>query len=271
MSTAPLSLVSTRLCSMASLLMLSALPVSAIAVDTELVLMVDAQTGQSDFNLILESVASSFEQQSFQDAVLNGQTGKMAASVWLYNLSGEQVGLSWTEISSVQDMYNFAQNVRAISYPISGGNVSYASALTTAANQLASNNFTGTTRQITLIDDATGFWTPDPVGTQAARNAALASGVDVINAIAFDAQYAVHVVSGYYNDNVVSANGILSVVATPQGGLKSSADINAIITSVSGNVAAPTVAATGAINAVPEPSSFVLLGLGSLLAMRRRR
>lgn len=272
MSAAPISRISTRLCSVASLLMLSALPASATAVDTELMLLVDAQTySQSDFNLILDSVARTFEDQSFQDAVINGQTGKMAASVWLFNLSGEQVGLPWSELTNVQDMVNFAQGVRSISYPNSGGNVSYASALTTAANQLATNTFTGSTRQITLIDDATGFWAADPAGTLAARNTALASGVDVINAIAFDAQWQEATVTGFYNNNVVSPNGNVSVVATPQGGPKSAAQIDAIVTSVTGNLMTPTVTATKAVNAVPESSSLALLAFGSLLVIRRRR
>lgn len=235
-------------------------------------LLVDAQTySQNDFNLILESVASSFEQPSFQDAVINGQTGKMAASVWLYNLSGEQVGLSWTELTNVADMVSFAQSVRSIAYPNGGGNVSYASALTTAANELATNNYTGSIRQVTLIDDATGFWAADASGTQAARNAALASGVDVINAIAFDAQWQESTVTGFYNANFVSPGGNVSVVSSPQGGPKSAAQIDAIITAVSGNIMVPTMTATKAVNVVPEPSSLTLIGLGSLLALRRRR
>lgn len=246
----------------------------AAEVDTELVLLVDAQTySQSDFNLILDSAARTFEQQSFQDAVLNGATGKMAASVLLFNAAGERVGIPWMELSSRSDLQTFAQSVRGITNPNLGGNVNYASAITSAANQLDWNFFTGTVRQITMIDDATGFWAADPSGTQAARNAALATSADIINAIVFDAQYSESTVNGFYNANVVSPGGTLSVVSTPQGGPKTTGQIEGIVTAVTVSVAAPTLEATTmfAASAVPEPSSAALLVLGSLLLFRRRR
>ncbi|MES2438266.1 MAG: DUF1194 domain-containing protein [Verrucomicrobiota bacterium] len=244
-------------------------PCEAAAVDTELVLLVDAQTySQSDFILILDSIASSFEQQAFQDAVIHGSLGKMAATVILFNAPGEQVGTPWIELSSNLDLNNFAQSVRAIAYPNQGGNVSYSTAISTAAAQLDSNQFTGTTRQITMIDDATGFYEAGAAATLAARNAALATSADVINAIVFDAQYRESAVQAFYNANIVSPGGALSVVSTPQGGAKTSLQIQSVISSVVGTVSQPTVAATAA---VPESSSSILLGLGSLLAFRRRR
>lgn len=247
---------------------------AATAVDTELVLLVDSQTySQTDFDLILESTARTFEQQAFQDAVLNGATGKMAASVLLFNANGERVGIPWMELSSRSDLQNFAQSVRAITNPNVGGNVNYASAITTAANQLDWNFFTGTVRQITLIDDATGFYAANPGATQAARNAALASSADIINAIVFDAQYSESAVTNFYNANVVSPGGTLSVVSSPQGGPKTAGQIEGIVTSVTGTTAAPTIEATTQFvaSAVPEPSSAALLVLGSLLVVRRRR
>ncbi len=248
---------------------LAMVPCAATAVDTELVLLVDAQTySQSDFTLILESIASTFEQQAFQDAVLGGSTGKLAASVMLFNSPGEQVALNWTELTSTLQLQNFANSVRSISYPNAGGNVSYASALTSAAAQLDNNSFTGSNRQITLIDDGTGFYAAGPSATQAARNAALATSADVINAIVFDAQYSEAAVTSYYNANIVSPGGTLAVVSTPQGGPKNTAQINAVIAAVAGTVGSPTATATAAI---PEPSALSLLGLGSLLILRRRR
>ncbi|RYD21218.1 MAG: DUF1194 domain-containing protein [Verrucomicrobiaceae bacterium] len=251
-------------------LIMSTAPCTGAAVDTELVLLVDAQTySQSDFTLILESIAKSFEQQAFQEAVLGGTLGKMAASVILFNAPGEQVRVPWIQLSSTLDLNNFAQSVRSISYPNAGGNISYSSAINTAASQLASNQFQGSTRQITLIDDATGFWAADPAGTLAARNAALATSADVINAIVFDAQYSESAVNSFYGNNVVSpGTGNLAVVSTPQGGNKSLAQIQSVITSVVGTVSQPTVVATAS---VPESSSLILLGLGSFVAFRRRR
>lgn len=236
-------------------------------VDTELVILVDAQTySQSDFNLILEGVASSFEQPDFYAAATAGGFGKIASSVMLYNVPGEQVGVSWAELTTQQDFFNFAQSVRNIAYPNTGGNVSYASALTSAAAHFNASPSVGTVQQITMIDDATGFWQVNPGATLAARDAALASGVDVINAMAFDAAYQEAAVTNYYNANIVSPNGSLAVVSTPQGGPKSNAEIALATQTIHATVAGPS------LQAVPEPGSSLLTALGgSLLLIFRRR
>lgn len=246
---------------------LSFLTCQAGNVDTELVILVDAQTySQSDFDLILESVARSFEAPDFYTAVMHGTYGKIASSVLLYNMPGEQVGVSWTELTTQQDFFNFAQSVRSIAYPNAGGNVSYASALTTAAAHFNSSPSVGTVQQITLIDDATGFWTVNPAATRAARDSALASGVDVINAMVFDAAYQEATITNYYNANIVSPNGSVSVISTPQGGPKSGADVSLVNHATHVSMAGPT------LQSVPEPSSSLLLAFaGSLLVTLRRR
>lgn len=246
---------------------------AATAVDTELVIMVDAQTSSvSDFDLIIESAARLFERPSLQDAVMNGLTGKMAASVMLFNAPGESMQVSWTELSSVSDFQNFASSVRLISYPNAGGNVNYATAISTGSAQLAGNAFTGTNRQITIIDDATGFYAANATGTKAARDAALASNVDVINAIAFDAQYTETAINNFYTTNVVGGGGTVAVVSTPQGGQKSAQQIALVETGIVGTATSPTAVATAAyLETVPEPSVLLLSGLGAVFLLRRRR
>lgn len=243
---------------------------SQISVDTEMVILVDAQTySQPDFQLILEGVAQSFESQAFINSVAVGQYGKIAASVVLFNSNnGETVGIPWMELSSAIDLQNFASTVRNLTNPTPYGNVSYAGAIATGAAQIASSSFTGTIRQLSIFDDATGFYTASPAATQAARDAALASSVDVINALVFDAQYQVATVETYYNNNVVSGgqSGTVTVVASPQGGPKPAADTQAILVGVSQTVAGPTIAA------VPEPGTvlFAFLACGWGLVNRRR-
>lgn len=251
---------------LASMAGLPAATCEADNVDTQLVILVDAQTySQSDFNLILDSVAKSFEKTDFQTAVMQGMYGKMASSVMLYNLPGQQVALNWTELTTQQDFLNFASSVRSIAYPNTGGNVSYASAISAAAAHISSSSSQGTTQQITLIDDATGFWQVDPTGTKAARDAAIASGVDIINAIVFDAAYQESAVNSYYATNIVSPNSSVTVLSTPQGGPKSAADLGLVSDSISGSVTGPAIAA------VPEPAAAGLALLGSLLGITRRR
>lgn len=133
---------------------------------------------------------------------------------------------------------------------------------------IANSAFTGTQSQITMIDDGTGFYKVVPGQTKKARNAALASGVDVINAVVFDAQYQVSTVEDYYEKNIVSSASNLAVLATPQGGSKSAAELSAISDALEVAITSQTIAAAP----VPEPSSALLLSLGLFgLASRRRR
>lgn len=243
--------------------------VEAINVDREILILVDAQTySTSDFDLILEGVAMSFENQSFLTAVANGAYGSIASSLIFFNAGGEQTALPWMQLSSATDLQNYATAVRNLVQPNAGGNVSYASAIATGAASIANSAFTGTQSQITMIDDGTGFYKVVPGQTKKARNAALASGVDVINAVVFDAQYQVSTVEDYYEKNIVSSASNLAVLATPQGGSKSAAELSAISDALEVAITSQTIAAAP----VPEPSSALLLSLGLFgLASRRRR
>ena len=249
---------------------LSSKPARAGNVDTELLILVDAQTySQSDFNLILDNVAKSFERPDFFTAVTQGGVyGKIASSVMLYNLPNNPVAITWRELTTQQDFFNFATSVRSIAYPNTGGNVSYAAALNSAASHIAASPSNGSVQQITIIDDGTGFYQADPTGTQAARNAALASGVDVINAVVFDGAWQEAAIDSYYQANIVSPGASVSVISSPQGGPKPNADLTLISTAVQTSVTAPAVQFA---QAVPEPTTPIALGLAGILAATRRR
>ena len=124
----------------------------AIDVDTELVILVNAQTAPtSDFDYIMEGVAQTFEQQSFIDSVVAGPHAKISAMVLFFNANGgagEVVGIPWMELSSAADMQTFADNARAVAAPSLGWNVNYASAITEGAAQLASSVYQGSLRQM---------------------------------------------------------------------------------------------------------------------------
>lgn len=240
----------------------------AINVDREILILVDAQTSSSgDFDLILEGVATSFENQSFLSAVSNGAYGSIASSLIFFNAGGEQVALPWMQLSSAADLQNYATAVRNLVQPNGGGNVSYASAIATGAASIANSVFTGTQSQITIVDDGTGFYKVVPGQTKKARNAALASGVDVINAVVFDAQYQVSAVEDYYQKNIVDSASSLTVVASAQGGAKSAAETAAISDALVQAVTSQTIDAAP----VPEPTGSLLLSLGLLGLLARRK
>ncbi|RYD62333.1 MAG: DUF1194 domain-containing protein [Verrucomicrobiaceae bacterium] len=240
-------------------------------VDTELLILVDAQTySQSDFNLILDNVAKSFESNAFYTAVTQGGVyGKIASSVMLYNLPTNPVAITWTELTTQQDFLNFATSIRNIANPNTGWGVSYAAALTSATNHMNASPSNGTVQQITIIDDATGFYQADPAATNAARNAALASGVDVINAMVFDAAWQEATVNNFYQNNVISpGTGSVTVVSSPQGGPKPNNDLTLITSGIQTTVAGPAMAHAAA---VPEPTAPMAFGLAGIFALMLRR
>ena len=258
----------------------------AIAVDNELVVLVDAYAGQDlSFDTVLDGIAQSFERQSFVDSVVSGPNGRIAATVVFFN-SNTQTGLTegipWMELSSSADLLNFASTIRTLTGAVLG-NVNYSNAISEGAALIAGSGNEGTLGQLTFIDDGTGFFSQEPAAARTARDAALSSSVDVINAVVYDTQDTLSTIETYYNDNIVGgAGGTLATVNSPTvplpngltGALdgsvagKSEASEAAIADSIANAVTSPTIAAA----AVPEPSSFLLLaasGFGFLIRRKR--
>ena len=92
----------------------------AAPVDSEIVILVDGQSGTQDsFALMLEGVAQAFEQQSFIDSVASGPHRSVAASVMVLNAGGSATAIPWMELSSVEDLQSFATSVRNVTRPLS--------------------------------------------------------------------------------------------------------------------------------------------------------
>ena len=247
----------------------------AVQVDTELVILVESRTSpNSDFDVIIEGVARAFEQQSFADRLAAGPTGSIAASVILFNSATELAqgianGVPWMQLSSTADLQNFASQIRNINNPPSSGNVDYAGAIAAGAAQLASSVFEGSVRQITLIDDGTGFFDSDPNGTRAARDAALASSADVINAVVFGTQgdFQSNAAESFYNANVIGGTDAnVEVIRertnnTPTIAEQTDLIQNAIVTQINPET----------LSVVPEPSAFALLLVAGLPFLARRK
>jgi Protein of unknown function (DUF1194)/PEP-CTERM motif len=238
-------------------------------VDTEIVILVDAKTGPAgDFTLLLESVAASFERQSFYTAVSQGAYGKISASVMLFNHSnstGQSIGIPWMELTSQQDLLNFAQSVRGLTRGPQTGTTNYATALTAAANYINTPTSVGTNSQISIIDDASSFSAANAATVLAARNAALASGVDIINAMVIDGGAQAATINTFYQANIISSTGTVNVLTNAANGAKSAATIASINAGSNTAISGPT------ITVVPEPSSLLLLALGSICLVRRQR
>lgn len=244
---------------------------SAEAVDSELVLLVDVtQSGlnKNDFGSLMASYASTFTSTQVLNSIQSGTYGRIAVSLMFYgNSSVQQVGIPWMSIGNATDASKFAALANSVSRPFSNGTSDIASALNAATLSIGKETgglANGFESKVQIIDVAAAS-TPKS-GAQATRDAVLASGVDVINAIALGNKASA--IASYFSSEVIGSS--LSGVAATSGTSALSAALTGTLTTQISNTV--NMGAFGGATAVPEPNTaFALItGLGFLLIIRRR-
>ena len=245
----------------------------AEAVDTELLLLVDISTPgltPGNFDKLISGYASAFSSTEVLDSIQSGATGKIAVAMMFFGNAGTQeTAVPWMSISNASDAAQFASYLTDLSRPFSFGASEPGLALAAATQMFgletgaAENGFDSATQIIEIA--ATG--TANTLGGSTARDNALASGVDLINAISVGALAGI--TENYYAQNVIGSE--IEGVAATSG--TSSTNKNTLTTSLMSVMAASTTTgATISVTAVPEPQAPLLfasaLGLG--LLFRRR-
>ena len=242
-------------------------------VDTELVLLVDITPrglNGAEFDQVMESYASAFTSSQVIDSIQSGVYGQIAVSLMFYgNASTQVVGIPWMMIGNATEAETFATLARAVNRPFSIGSPSVGSALTAATLSFGSEtggagNGFESNAQIIEIAAATV-----PLGgtgaVEAARDNALASGVDLINSIALGNRSAA--IEAYYASNVIGGEAG-GVVATSNSSAINGGLAGVISNQMNGGIAA---GANESLSAVPEPSSALGLLSGLALLLIRRR
>jgi hypothetical protein len=248
---------------------------AAESVDSELLLLVDStQRGLNnrDFNELLDGYADAFASSDVLNAIQSGIYGKIAVSLMFFgNASTQVVGIPWMSIGNAAEAQTFALLLRAIDRPASPGTIQVDDALLAAipffgTETGAAGNGFESTAQIVEVVAATTPAGGSTAGVPSARDQALASGVDVINAIAVGKQAGT--MEAYYASNVIGGEAG-GVVATSSSSALDGSLSGFLSGRVSGQV---TAGAMESLTSVPEPSSWIALvsGMG-LLILRRRR
>ncbi len=263
-------------CSMLLGIAAAGLPTRAAAenVDTELLLLVDVTPrglNASEFDQVMEGYASAFTSSQVIDSIQSGAYGQIAVSLMFYgNASTQIVGIPWMMIGNATEAATFAALARALNQPAVGGTPAIGPALTVATLSFgtetggAGNGFESSAQIIEVAAASV------PVGgtaaVTAARDAALASGVDLINSIALGNRSAA--IEAYYATNVIGGEAG-GVVATSNSSAINGGLAGIIASQMNGGVSA---GATESLSAVPEPSSLLglLSGLALLLVRRRQ-
>ncbi len=244
---------------------------SAEAVDSELVLLVDvSKSGLNDnkFSSLMDSYASSFTSNEVIGAIQSGTYGRIAVSLMFYGNSAiQQVAIPWMSIGNASDAAQFASIISGISRPLSTQSADVASALNTAVPNFGtetggvSNGFESTLQ----IIDIAATTMPEGAGVPEARSAALASGVDMIDAIAVSNNATKASKIAFFFDSFVVGSTLVGPVPAT-----ATAAPNAALT------AALTLEVTGSLakggTTIPEPrtGACLLSAMGFLLLFRRR-
>jgi len=250
--------------------------VAAESVDSELLLLVDStQRGLSnrDFDTLMDSYADAFSSAAVMNSLQSGSYGKIAVSlVFFGNASTQVVGIPWMSIGSAAEAETFALLLRAIDRPAAPGAIQVNDALLAAiplfgteTGGAASNGFESVSQIVEFVAASTPAGN-STAGVAAAKNQALASGVDVINAVAVGSQ--AENIATYFESNVVGGQ---------TGGVAGSASSSALNGNLSNFLASQVSGQLGAgaaqsLSAVPEASPAIALVFGfGLLCLRRNR
>ena len=244
---------------------------SAEAVDSELLLLVDvSQSGlnKNDFGSLMASYASTFSSSQVLNSIQSGNYGRIAVSLMFYgNSSVQQVGIPWMSIGNATDASKFAALATSVSRPFSNGSADMGDALVAAALSFGSETggkSNGFESAAQVIDIAAAS-TPKG-GVKQDRDDVLASGVDVINAIALGNK--ANSIASFFNSQVIGST-LPGVAATTTTSPVNGALTAALTNEISGTV---NMGAFAGATAVPEPNTAYALmtGLGFMLILRRR-
>lgn len=245
----------------------------ATAVDSELVLLVDITDrglNKHEFEDVMQGYASAMTSSKVLDSIGSGATGKIAVSLVFYgNSLTHVVGIPWMMISSAAEAQQFATIARGLSRPVSITSPSIDTALDFAANHFGtetggkSNGFESAVQIIEVAAASLPIF-PNPGAVQDARDDALASGVEVINAVALG--NSTRDIKNFLEDNVVGGE-----LAGVEGSATSSKVNNSLANFLASDLAKSVKDGGTASTAVPEPSSLLLGAAGMLLLLRRRR
>ena len=205
-------------------------------------------------------------------AITEGPIGQIAVAVGFFSDSSA-LGTAWTVISDAASGEAFATAIEAMVRPFSGG-TGIAQGINFAAAQFGTNGFDGTRQVIDVTIDGSensalcNFDQPVCVPLQNARDAALAGGVDAINALLisdppfFGGPGNTINATDYANTNIIGGAGSFATLVSDFSAFPGAIDAK-ILREIKPPGPAP----------VPLPAAGWLLiaGLGGLAALRRRR
>jgi hypothetical protein len=156
---------------------------------------VSGSTTNAQFDTMMSAYGRVMTSAAVIDAIQSGQTGRIAASVVFFGGNTSQtVGVGWMQISNLSSASQFAASLSSAPRPFMG-RTAIGSALSVVTPMFgtetggAENGYLSASQILNVAGDGVDNYTPSRVADRginvaAARNAALSSGVDMIDGVA---------------------------------------------------------------------------------------
>jgi len=243
-------------------------------VDLELSLVIDVSgsVNTSEYNLQRDGYANGLRDAANKTAIVGGTEGAIAVNAVFFSSSAQE-SIPFTLLDSVTAINSFADTLGNFSRPFSGG-TTIASGINLAVGTFGSetggagsgDTFLSSRQVIDVSGDGTSF---GPT-TQAARDAAIAAGIDAINGLAIENSPNSTVITDFYRDNVIAGTGAFVETATGFDTFDQAVGAKLKREIIDSNPNPPPPGP----NPVPEPSTLVCwigLGLLGLVQWRRKK
>ncbi len=226
----------------------------AVPVDLELQLLVDVSgsVDQSEFALQRDGYAAAFRGPAVQNAIFSGAKGAIAVNMVFWD-DAQFVAVPFTLINDAASAEAFATAIDGLADDTFGGTVPSA-AINFAYPLFSNNGFEGDR----LVIDVSGDGAGSSGATAAARDAALASGVDALNGVAIGGSQGLF---DWYVANIQGGTDSFTLQADTFADFEQAIEDKLVREIIGGDVPEPVTAAL---------SLMALTGLG-LTATRRRR
>lgn len=226
----------------------AALPPAAAAanVGLELALLVDVSgsVNANEYNLQMQGYRQAFGSAAVQSAIANNPTGSIAVAVVQWSGSNQQqLSIGWTQVTAA-NAAAFGDRIGSLQRAFAG-NTAPGNALAFVLPSFATNGFDAPRQVIDVSGDGAQN---NGISTSAARDAALAGGVDTINGVVILGEAGLR---DFYVSNIQAGPGGFVLAAS------GFADFATVIENkLEREISAPT--------GVPAPAGAPLLGLGLL-------
>ena len=224
-----------------------------IVVDAELALLIDVSgsVDSAEFNLQRQGYVAAFQDSAIQASIASGHSLAVTVIYWSGS-SEQQTAVGWTLVNSAATANAFATAIAGTSRPFSGSTAP-GNALNFVTPLFGTNNFTSARQIIDVSGDGAQN---DGASTSAARNAALAAGIDQINGLPILGEAGL---LAFYQNNIQGGADSFTLAAN---------SFNDFDSAVKAKIGREIV------GAIPEPSTYAMMGLGlgvmGFLARRRR-